>query len=103
MPEDKEKEKYEKAKKRVKEIKDFYTHLIVYLSVMVVLVIINITTMYASGYRFYWFIFPMAGWGFGLFWHAMGVFVFSKTKTSAWEKRKMEQILKEMDDNKNPS
>jgi len=35
-------EKYEKAKKRVEEIKGFYSHLIVYICVNIVLVIINL-------------------------------------------------------------
>ena len=90
--------KYEKAKKRVKDIKEFYTHLIVYVCVMVLLVIINLVTMYTGGYAFYWFIFPLVGWGFGIFWHAMGVFVFSRGKTSDWEKRKIEEIKKEMEE-----
>ncbi len=37
-------EKYEKAKKRVEEIKGFYSHLFVYIAVNIVLVIINLVT-----------------------------------------------------------
>jgi len=92
-----EDEKYKKAKARVKEIKEFYTHLIVYCSVIAILAVINFVTMSVSGYKFYWFLFPLAGWGFGLFWHAMGVFVFSKSKTSNWEKKKIQEIMDKMD------
>ncbi len=37
-------EKYEKAKKRVEEIKSSYSHLIVYVAVNIVLIIINLVT-----------------------------------------------------------
>ena len=38
-------EKYVKAKKRVKEIKDFYTHLIVFGVVLTILKVINLATI----------------------------------------------------------
>ncbi len=50
-------EKYEKAKKRVEEIKGFYTHLIVYVCVNIVLVIINLVTSPGA----LWFYWPLMG------------------------------------------
>jgi len=88
-------EKYEKAKKRVEEIKGFYSHLIVYLCVNVALLIINLVT--SSGTL--WFYWPLLGWGIGLFFHGMGVFVFSKFPGKRWEERKIKEVMKEMDDN----
>jgi len=67
-------EKYEKAKKRVEEIKGFYTHAIVYVCVNIVLFLINFF-LSPGGWWFYW---PLLGWGIGLFFHAMGVFVFNR-------------------------
>jgi len=84
-----EKEKYEKAKKRVEEIKGFYVHLITYVAVILVLMVINLITSPS----FLWFLIVAGGWGFGLFWHAMGVFVFGKGSMSGWEERKIKEIM----------
>ena len=76
----KEKEKYKIAERRTRDIKEFYIHLAVYCVVIVILAVVNIVTMRIGDYTFYWFLFPLGGWGFGLFWHAMAVFVFEKKK-----------------------
>jgi hypothetical protein len=89
-------EKYEKAKKRVEEIKGFYTHLIVYVAVNIILVIINLVTS-PSVLWFYW---PLMGWGIGVFFHAMGVFVFSKLPGSQWEERKIKEVMEKMKEDK---
>ncbi len=89
-------ERYEKAKKRVEEIKGFYSHLIVYVAVNVVLVIINLVT--SPGVL--WFYWPLLGWGIGLFFHGMGVFVFSKFPGKQWEEKKIKEVMKNMEDDK---
>jgi len=89
-------EKYEKAKKRVEEIKGFYSHLIAYVAVNIVLVIINLVT--SRGVL--WFYWPLLGWGIGLFFHAMGVFVFSKFPGNQWEERKIKEIMEKMKEDK---
>jgi hypothetical protein len=88
-------EKYEKAKKRVEEIKGFYSHLIVYICVNAALAIIDLVTPPVGVYWFWW---PLMGWGIGLFFHGMGVFVFSKFPGKQWEKKKIEEVMKQMDD-----
>jgi len=65
-------EKYKQAKKRVEEIKGFYGHLFAYLGVNLTLLIINLVT----SPRDLWFYWVTLFWGIGIFWHAMGVFVF---------------------------
>ncbi len=84
-----EKEKYRKAKERVEEIKSFYSHLFAYIIVIIILMAVNI--FITPG--FYWFLIVAGGWGFGLFWHAMGVFVFSNGFGAGWEKRKIKEII----------
>lgn len=98
MNEKKNEEKYEQARKRVEEIKGFYSHLITYAVVMTTLTIINLVTQINDPDRFYWFLFPLGFWGFGLFWHAMGVFVFSRKGPASWENRKIKEIMQQMDD-----
>lgn len=65
-------EAYQKAKKRVATKIGFYIHLAVYIAVNIVLVIINLRT----SPEYIWFKWPLIGWGIGVFFHAMGVFVF---------------------------
>lgn len=61
---------YKKAQQKVKEIKSFYIHAIVYFLVMTLLTYINL--------RFtpdhFWVLYSMTGWGFGLLGHGAQVF-----------------------------
>ncbi|MEJ2105910.1 MAG: 2TM domain-containing protein [Acidiferrobacteraceae bacterium] len=66
-------EAYQKAKKRVEAKIGFYVHLAVYVAVNTLLIIINLLT----SSQYLWFKWPLMGWGIGLFFHALGVFVFS--------------------------
>lgn len=65
-------ERYEQARRRVEARLGFYTHLGVYLVVNTLLIIINLQ----SSPQHYWFYWPLLGWGIGLAFHALGVFVF---------------------------
>ena len=80
-----EEELYERARKRVEEKKGFYTHLIAYIAVNILLIIIWAVT----GAGFPWFVFPLGGWGIGILFHFLGVFVFSRP--SDWERREIEK------------
>ncbi|MDX1386454.1 MAG: 2TM domain-containing protein [bacterium] len=66
-------EVYQKAKKRVEAKLGFYIHLTVYLIVNIGLIIVNFIT----SPQYLWFWWPLIGWGIGVFFHGMGVFVFS--------------------------
>jgi len=76
---------YERAKKRVKEIKSFYGNLISYCIVIPFLAIINFITSPKD----IWFYFPMLGWGIGVIAHGMSVFAIGKS----WEEKKIREIL----------
>ncbi|WP_295220803.1 2TM domain-containing protein, partial [uncultured Chryseobacterium sp.] len=76
---------YERAEKRVKEIKGFYGNLISYCIVIPFLIIINLITTPDN----IWFFFPMLGWGIGVTAHGMSVFAIGKK----WEERKIREIL----------
>ena len=66
-------EAYQKAKKRVEAKVGFYIHLSVYIAVSILLIIINISTSSQN----LWFTRPLIGWGIGVLFHGLGVFVFS--------------------------
>lgn len=80
-----EQDAYYKAKKRVDELKGFYSNLLSYFVVIPFLIFIN----YQTSWAFQWFWFPMLGWGIGLFFHAFGVFGYGKS----WEERKIQEIM----------
>jgi hypothetical protein len=78
---------YLKAKKQVKDMKDFYGNLISYCFVIPLLVLIN----YQTSWQFKWFIFPMIGWGLGVALQAFSVFGYGKI----WEDKKVNQIMEQ--------
>lgn len=81
------------ATSRVRQKKGFFIHLTVYIAVNVFLVIIWAITSVQAGYTFPWFIFPLVGWGIGLLFHFLAVFVFPK-QGGDWERK---EIQKEME------
>ncbi|UOE38176.1 2TM domain-containing protein [Chryseobacterium oryzae] len=76
---------YERAHKRVKEIKSFYANLISYCIVIPFLVIFNLIT----SPNHLWFYLPMLGWGIGIIAHGMTVFAIGKN----WEDRKIKELM----------
>jgi hypothetical protein len=83
-------EAYEKAKKRVEAKIGFYVHLAVYVGVNILLTIINLST----SREYLWFQWPLIGWGIGLFFHGLGVFVFSG-RSSVKEKMIQQEMEKQ--------
>lgn len=86
-----EEKKYREAKDRVEEIKGFYIHLIIYIFVNFGLFLIN----YLTGTGTYWFFYPLIGWGIGVAAHYVAVFGFFGLLDSEWEKRKIEELMKD--------
>lgn len=83
---------YERARKKVKQRKGFYSHLFSYIIVIGFLFFINIMT---GGFP--WFLFPAAGWGMGLAFHGLATFDipgFSKD----WEQRKIREEMIRMEE-----
>jgi len=85
-----EEEIYRKAREKVEEKKGFYVHFIVYILVNIILIII----WAATGAGFPWFIFPLGGWGIGVLFHFLGVFVFSRQ--TSWERREIEKEVERL-------
>jgi 2TM domain-containing protein len=83
-----EEERYKEAKKRVEELKGFYTHLGIYLIFAAAAVIFRLATG-ATG----WFFWPLLVWGVGLAIHAMTIFVTEGRLGRAWEERKLREYM----------
>ncbi len=84
-----EQETYERAKKRVEELKSFYSHLFIYLVVNVGFFILNIL----ASPRHLWFYWPLIGWGIGLSIHGFSVFGTQKMLGKDWEERKIRELM----------
>ncbi len=80
-----EDEAYRKAARRVRELKSFYSNLISYCLVIPFLIFVNLMT----SREYYWFWWPMLGWGLGLSFHAMQTFGVGRN----WEEKQIEKIL----------
>ena len=80
---------YERARKKVKEIRSFYINLTCYCIVIPALIAINL--IYTPEYL--WFFFSMAGWGAGLLIHAMVTFNFMPFLSRDWEERKLKEFM----------
>ena len=76
---------YQRAVKRVKELKGFYGNLISYCIIIPFLTAVNFLTS-PDHLWFYW---PMLGWGIGIAAHAMNVFAIGRN----WEEKKIQEIL----------
>ena len=74
----------ERAQEHIDELRGFYSHLASYVGVNLFLFAINITTSPGE----WWFIYPLGGWGIGLFCHAVSVFY----NDAEWEERKMQEL-----------
>lgn len=79
---------YQRAKKRVEEIKGFYSNLIAYLIVIPLLAYLNYRTT-----DFLWFLFPTVGWGIGVLFHGMCAFGFNPILGKDWEERKIKELM----------
>ncbi|WP_271406139.1 2TM domain-containing protein [Tenacibaculum soleae] len=94
---DRETQQYIQAKKRVKKIKGFYTHLTIYCIVIPTIIFANLK----FEPHFHWFWFSLIGWGIGLFSHWLSVFGFQKIGIGKnWEERKIKEIMNEGKNNK---
>lgn len=92
-----EREQYESAKKRVKEIKEFYSHLLAYVVVNLFLMAVNLLT----SPEYLWFFWPMLGWGIGIAVHALKTFNLMPFLGKDWEERKLKEFMEEEERRKN--
>lgn len=86
-----ENELRERAEKRAEEIIGFRVHLAMYLSVNLVIFLIWLVIGLFTDSWFPWFVFPLAGWGIGVFFHGVGVY-----RSRGMEERKRQMVEKEL-------
>lgn len=79
---------YKQAQKRVKDLKGFYIHLAIYLSVMVFLFAAD----YLDG-GITWAFWPAIGWGIAVVINAVALFFDTGIFGSEWEERKIKELM----------
>lgn len=95
--EDFEKNKFERAHKKMKDIKGFYTHLVVYLMINAILLLAQMGLFSGSLVHFglptwSYFTTPFF-WGIGLFFHGLYVFQHKFSIFRDWEERKIKEYM----------
>jgi hypothetical protein len=80
---------YERAKRRVTQIKGFFIHLVTYVVVIAFLFFIDVFAEDdPSNWWFYW---PALGWGIAVIIHAATV--YGPFLGSGWEDRKIKELM----------
>lgn len=95
------KNSYTSAKKRVKKIKSFYSHLIVYLIINLLFIIKNTSAIGWSGFKNTITTVSLF-WGIGLLFHWYSVFGKNIFFSKSWEENKIKELMeKDKSDNFN--
>lgn len=84
---------YDKARRKVKEIKGFYANLACYLTAMPILIYINLK--YTPEFQWFWF--SMLGWGISVIAHGMSAFSYYPFLGKDWEDKKLKELMDKMD------
>ena len=88
---------YRQAERRVKAKIGFYWHLASYVLVNGFLIIIYLITGLIPGFYTYpWFVWPMFGWGIGLLFHFLAVFISGNTTSEENRRRMIEAEMRRM-------
>ncbi len=86
--------RYQQALKRVKRIKGFYSHLLVYVVINMMILLLQYTDGDGPKDFWQWHTFSMViFWGIGLGAHGMSVFVPTMLMGKDWEERKINQLM----------
>ncbi|WP_177735531.1 MULTISPECIES: 2TM domain-containing protein [Flavobacterium] len=87
-------DRYADAARRVKRIKGFYSHLIVYIIVNLFIVFLNIQDL-KEGESYFQFknFFTAFCWGIGLLAHGLRVFGYDFFFGRNWEERKIKEFM----------
>jgi hypothetical protein len=81
------------AKKRVEELKGFYTHIAVYATFNLFLFMID----FLSNREHWWFYWPLLGWGIPLAIHAVVMFGIEGRFGKRWEERKLRELVSRLE------
>jgi 2TM domain len=93
--------RYQEALKRVKKVKGFYTHLIVFIVINIMIFIVKYQELEVNeNFLQFKTFFTFLCWGVGLFAHGLSVFLPSMVLGRDWEERKIKQLMEKDKNNK---
>lgn len=97
--------KYGRAKKKVEDIKGFYNHLAVYIVVNLAIIGVRVIVLNEDRIGFEipeWTILSTPFfWGIGLFFHGLWVFSDKLSFIKSWEDRKIQEFMREDEEDEN--
>jgi len=82
--------RYYRAKERVREMKKFYSSLMLYVVFISFLAALN---YYTNQWHYMWFLWAAFGWGIGLVFHAAKAFNWAPFMNKDWEDRKIKEFM----------
>ncbi|MES2486742.1 MAG: 2TM domain-containing protein [Bacteroidota bacterium] len=86
--------KLNKARKKIKSIKGFYSHMAAYILVNIMLLVIKAVSLDAGENFWHWSTFSTAlFWGIGLLCHGFAVFGTDVFFGADWEERKIKEYM----------
>ena len=92
---------YQKALKRVKKVRGFYTHLVVFIVINSMIFIVNYQGLEPNESFFQFGVWStFLCWGIGLAGHGLGIFAPSIVLTKDWEERKIKELMEKQKSNK---
>lgn len=83
---------YREARKRVKRKKEFYSHLLSYLTVGLFLTFVD----WFSHPERWWVQWVWLGWGIGIFFHGMSLFRKNIVFGDEWEEKEIQKEMERM-------
>jgi len=79
----------QRARRRVRRLREFYVHAAIFAVVIGGLALLN----WLVTPTFWWVVFPAIAWGIGLSAHAVSVFFEDSVLGTEWEERKTREIV----------
>lgn len=92
IPSTPEEVKYHEALKKVRKIKGFYTHLVVYIIINAMIIIAKVQKV-DPGESIWHALYVPAFWGLGLLSHGLSVFLPGMILGQNWEERKIQELM----------
>ncbi len=80
---------YEEAKERTQELRGFYSHLLVFVLINILLITVNLLTSWGD----WWFYWPLLGWSIGVVVHGAWIYWGRDLWGKKWEERKIRELM----------
>lgn len=86
-------ERYENARKRVKQKKRLYYHFVLFLVGSVFLIVLNKVLNFGENFLKDWFVWAIMAWAFFWVLHLINVFVTHRFMGKEWERKQTEKLV----------